>query len=548
MPFEATAPNPMDYPLPMQPSSPNTLAFIVIAAYLSAAIAVGYLVRRHSDTAAKFLHARGALPLAVTTLAFLAANCGALEIVGIVATSAKYGALGLHFYWVGAIPAMVFLALFMMPVYLRSGAMTVPHFIRLRYNNPTHLLSSIFLSLMMVLIAGISLYAMSTVMHLFFGWSFSSIALASASVVLCYALSGGVRATMYNEILQLGLTVAGLLPMTFFLYRDFHGIGDMMRRLQPVRTHIWTTLPLMRPSTATMDVFGVVAGLGFVLSFGYWCTDFVLIQRALAARTPQAAVQTPLLAAIPKLAFPLLVVFPGMAAPMLLGMSLHSRFDYTLPLLLRHYYGTALMGLGVSAILASLMSGLAGNITAFSTLCTHDLYQTHLRRGRSDAHYLMIGRAFTALAACLSVATAYIVLRYNNLMDYLLLIFSLFNAPLFALFLLGMFTRWATPSAGFCGLLCGVIAACAHGLAIRYGIITYGSPMLGDFYGAIYAWAVTAGVMILVSLITEPKPAEELRGITYFSQGSSRLRHSAATWLLAATALIACVLLNIIFR
>jgi solute:Na+ symporter, SSS family len=532
----------------VQPSTPNVLAFIVIAAYLGAAIAVGYLVRRHSDTAVKFLHARAALPLPVTALAFLAANCGALEIVGIVATSAKYGALALHFYWVGAIPAMVFLALFMMPIYQRSGAMTVPDFIRLRYNNPTHILSSVFLSMMMVLIAGISLYAISSVLHLFFGWSFSLVALISASVVLCYALAGGVRATIYNEILQLGLTVSGILPMAIFLYRDFHGVRGIMRLLPAARTHIWTTLPWIQPSTATMDVFGVVAGLGFVLSFGYWCTDFVLIQRALAAQSAEAAIQTPLLAAIPKLVFPWLVVFPGMAAPILLHLGPHPRFDYALPLLMQHYYGYALMGLGVSAILASLMSGLAGNISAFSTLWTHDLYHTHLNRQQTDAHYLTVGRIFTVLAACLSVATAYIVLHYNNLMDYLLMIFSMFSSPLFALFLLGMFTTWVTPTAGFCGLLCGVAAALSHNLALRYGFISYGSPILGDFYGAIYAWVVTTMVTVIMSPFTDRKPADELRGITYFTQDGSTHRHSPATWLLAISVLLACLVLNVFFR
>jgi SSS family solute:Na+ symporter len=532
----------------VQPNPPNALAFLVIAAYLSVAIAVGYIVRKNSDTAAKYLHARGALPAAVTALAFLAANCGALEVVGIVATSAKYGALALHFYWLGAIPAMLFLSLFMMPVYTRSGAMTVPDFIRLRYNRPTHILSALILSIMMVLIAGISLYAISSVLHLFFGWSFSLIALIAASVVLCYALTGGLRATIYNEIFQLSLTIAGLLPMAFFIYKDFHGVSGIMQQLPAAKTHLWTTLPLMQPATATMDVFGVVFGLGFVLSFGYWCTDFVLIQRALVARSAEGAMRTPLLAAIPKLVFPWLVIFPGMAAAIFLNKTTQPRFDYALPILMRHYYGYALMGLGVSAILASLMSGLAGNITAFSTLWTQDLYQTYLRPRMPDAHYLRVGKIFIALAACLSVATAYIVLRYNNLMDYLLLLFSLFNAPLFAVFLLGMFTRWATPTAGFCGLLCGLFASSLHSFAVRSGIITYGSPLLGDFYGAIYAWVTTVVVVTLVSQFTQPKPAQDLRGVTYRTDRGARTRISPLTWALAAAVLIACIYLNVIFR
>ena len=532
----------------MQPAPPNALEFLTIVVYLASAIAVGYLVRRHSDTSQKFLHARRALPTAVTSIAFLAANCGALEIVGIVATSAKYGALALHFYWIGASPPMVFLALFMMPVYIRSGAMTVPDFVRLRYNNAAHVLCSMCLAAMMVLIAGTSLYAIASILHILFGWNFSAVAFLAASVVLCYALTGGLRATIYNEILRLGLTIAGILPMACSVYRNFHGIRGLMEQLPYERTHIWITMPLMQPKTATMDVFGVVIGLGFVMSFGYWCTDFVLIQRALAAKTIDGAIYTPLIASIFKLVFPLLVVFPGMAAATLLKGSGNLRFDYALPLLMRQYYGSALMGLGISAILASLMSGLACNISAFSTLWTHDLYRTHLRPEQNDMHYLRVGRIITALAACFSIATAYIVLFYNSLMDYLQLVFSIFNPPLFAIFLLGMFTVWVTPTAGFWGLLCGVVVGGAHGIAVRDGVLVYGSPMTGNFYGAIYGWSATIAVTMIVSCFTRPKSRDELRGITYFTQAGAKYRVSPAAWGLATFVLAACVLLNYLFR
>ena len=532
----------------MQPTAPNIFAFLMIGIYLAASIAVGYLVRRHADTSSKFLHARGALPTAVTALAFLAANCGALEIVGITATSAKYGALALHFYWLGAIPAMVFLALFMMPVYARSGAMTVPDFIRLRYNNATHILSAVCLAVMMILISGISLYAISAVLHALFGWDFSTIAIVAATAVLCYALIGGLRATIYNEILQLGLTVAGLLPLAWGVYRDFHGVSGVMQHLPSAQTHLWTTLPLMQPRSATMDRFGVVFGLGFVLSFGYWCTDFVLIQRALTAKTMEGAVNTPLIAAIFKLVFPWLIIFPGMAAAIFLRGNRSPQFDQALPLLISHYYGYALMGLGISAILASLMSGLAGNITAFSALWTHDLYRTHIMPDRSDAHYLRVGRASTAAAGCMSVATAYIVLHYNNLMDYLQLVFATFNAPLFAVFLLGMFTVWATSAAGFWGLLCGVLVAGGHCVAVRCGVITYGSEMLGNFYGAIYGWLTAASTTALVSCFTRRKSRGELAGITYFTQARSTQHIARVTWLLAIVVLAACAVLNFIFR
>lgn len=524
------------------------MTFFIVITYLAVAIGIGYALRRHSDTASKFLHARGSLPTAITSLAFLAANCGALDIVGIVATSAKYGILALHFYWIGAIPAMLALSLLMMPIYARSGAMTVPDFIRMRYNDATHILCCVLLSIMMVLVSGISIYAISMVLHLFFGWNFSVVAVVAASVVFAYAFTGGLKATIYNEIFQLGLTVAGLAPMALALYHQFHGTMGILHALPPERAHIWSDLAVFQPRTATMDIFGVTFGLGFVLSFGYWGTDFLLIQRALAAKTIEGSIRTPLFAAIPKMLFPWLVIFPGAAAWIFLSKSTHPQFDYALPLLMQHYYGYALTGLGVSAILASLMSGLAGNVSAFSALWTHDLYRTHLQPAMEDAHYLRVGRAFTALATCLGVGTAYIVLLYNNLMDYLQFVFSLFNAPLFALFLLGMFTTWATPSAGFWGLLSGVLAASAHGFAIRVGLLTYGSPMLGDFYGAVFGWTVAVLVIAIVSPLTERKSSESLREMTYFTTAAPRRRISSTTWALAALILLACAAMNFIYR
>lgn len=524
------------------------MTLFIVLTYLAIAVGTGYALRTHSDTAAKFLHARGSLPTAITSLAFLAANCGALDIIGIVATSAKYGIVALHFYWIGAIPAMLALSLLMMPVYARSGAMTVPDFIRLRYDDRTHILCCILLSIMMVLVSGISIYAISTVLHLFFGWNVTAVALVAASVVLTYAYTGGLKATIYNEIFQLGLTVAGLAPMAVALYRQFHGTQGILSALPPARAHIWSNLPFFQPRTATMDMFGVIVGLGFVLSFGYWCTDFLLIQRALAAKTVEGSIRTPLYAAIPKMLFPWLVIFPGAAAWIFLSNRIHPQFDYALPLLMQRYYGYALTGLGVSAILASLMSGLAGNVSAFSALWTHDLYRTHLKRDEHDAHYLRVGRAFTAVATCLGVATAYIVLLYNNLMDYLQFVFSLFNAPLFALFLFGMFTAWATPSAGFWGLLGGVLAASAHGFAIRCGLLTYGSSMLGDFYGAIFGWTVAVIVIGIVSLATEGKSAESLRGITYFTCVEPRRKVSSGTWILVTLIVVVCAAMNFIFR
>ncbi|MGA8109006.1 MAG: sodium/solute symporter [Acidobacteriaceae bacterium] len=524
------------------------IALLMVGSYLAATLVIGYLARQRRESSAQFLHARGKLPTAVTALAFLAANCGALEIVGLVATSAKYGALALQFYWLGAIPAMLFLALFMMPVYMRSGAMTVPDFLRVRFGPATHILSAVFLAVMMAFVAGIGLYAISWVLHVFLGAGFFAIAVAATAVVLCYVLVGGLQATIYNEVLQLGLVIAGLIPLAWAVLRDFHGLDGLRRELPPNMVHLWISLPLMQPHTATMDDLGLVAGLGFILGCGYWCTDFLLIQRALAARSPAGPINTPLLAAVPKMFFPILVVVPGLAAALFLRRRGITGYDQALPFLMRHYYGPVLLGLGIAAVLASLMSGLAGNINALSTVWTHDLYRQYLRPGRSDAHYLAAGRLAAVAASVMSLLTAWICFRYNDLMDYLQLLFSLFNAPLFAIFLLGMFTTWATPSAAFQGLLGGLIVAVAHLLAVRFGLLHYGSQMLADFYGAIYGWSGGMAVAMMVSCFTPAKSLGELQGITWNTQQGSRVRIPAQSWVLAAVVLACCAVLNYIFR
>ncbi len=512
-----------------------------------ATLVIGYVSRRSSGTSAQFLHAGRMLPTAVTSIAFLAANCGALEIVGIVAASAKYGALALHFYWIGAIPAMVFLALFMMPIYAQSRALTVPEFLRLRYDERTQILNAVSLAVMMGFISGISLYAIASVMRVFLGWNFPETVALTTVVIFGYVALGGLKATIYNEILQVGITVAGLIPLSYLVLRQFHGIDGLRNSLPGGIRHMWTTMPLADRAGAPMDVVGVVAGLGFVLSFGYWCTDFMLIQRAMAAREIRGSINTPLFAAIAKLVFPLLVVVPGLAASQVLAGRARS-FDEALPAMMLHYYRPALLGVGFAAILASLMSAQAGNISAMSTIWTHDLYRTHMVRSKSDAHYVTVGRLATVGATCFSIAAAYIAFRYSTLMDYLQLVFSLFNAPLFATLLLGMFTTWATPDAGFWGMAIGMTISIAHNFAFRFHLLHYGSQMSANFYGAVLGFASCLAATMMLSLHTRPKPMEELAGITYRTRLAESVRAPLASWVLALLLLGGCLWLNVYFR
>jgi solute:Na+ symporter, SSS family len=499
----------------MQPLSLNALDYSIVATYFVVILLVGYRLRKRMVSTTEYFLAGRSLPVGVTGIAFVAANCGALEIMGMISTSAKYGARANHFYWVGAIPAMLFLALYMMPIYYRSRVRSVPEFLKLRYGESTRAFNAFSFAVMMVLVSGISLYAMAIILAGLLGWSFTTGVLVAAAVVLVYILLGGLAASIYNEVLQFITIVVGLSPLAFYGLREFKGWKGLAAALPAGLSHTWKGLPVASPLSATMDGVGNVLGLGFVLSFGYWCTDFLLVQRALAAKDLTAAVETPLVAAVVKLFFPALVVLPGLTAVALYPQNVAARYDLALPTLMARYYSHGLLGLGVTAMLASFMSGMAGNLTAFNTVFTYDLYQAYAAPGRSDRHYLMVGRMATLAGAFLSVGTAYFVLRFNNLMDYVQLLFSFFNAPLFATFLLGMFTVWATPAGGLAGLVAGTLAAAAHYVAYHFRWLPYGSDMTANFYGALCAWTVCFIVTAGVSGVTKRKSTEELVGLVH---------------------------------
>jgi len=523
---------------------------IPLLLYLAAILFVGWHLRRRMVSTDAFLLAGRSLPSWVTGIAFVAANCGALEVMGIVSTSAKYGARANHFYWVGAVPAMLFLALFMMPIYHRSRVRSVPEFLKMRFGEGARAFNAACFAVLMVLVSGISLYAMAIVLGSVLGWSFTTSVIAGAGVVLFYVFLGGLRATIYNEVLQFALIVVGFAPLSFLALREFGGFSGLGEALPEHLRHTWKGMAAVDPMTATMDGFGTVIGLGFVLSFGYWCTDFLLVQRALAAKDLPAAIETPLIASVAKLFFPLLVVVPGLAAFALFPAELNARYDLALPQLMLRYYGPGLLGLGITAMLASFMSGMAGNVTAFNTVWTYDLYQAYVAPGRSDRHYLLVGRVATVAAVLLACGTATIVLRFNSLMDYVQLLFSFFNAPLFATFLLGMFTKWATPAGGLWGLVAGTFGALGHYLALRAGLVQYGSDMTANFYGAAVGWGVCFATTALVSALTTRKPDHELVGLVYDGRTGAasheRARLGRAKWLAAAVVAV-LLLLNWIF-
>jgi SSS family solute:Na+ symporter len=571
------------------------LDWLLMFVYFAFVLGIGVALRSKTTTSSAFFQAGRAIPAWVCGLAFISANLGAQEIIGMAASGAKYGIATSHFYWVGAIPAMVFLGIFMMPFYYGSRARSVPEYLRLRFDEKTRAFNAVSFALMTVFSSGISMYAMAKLLQILrvFDAPFAALGIgpeyvfhiavvSSAVVVLVYVLLGGLSSAIYNEVLQFFLIVAGFAPLVYLGLRDAGGWSGIVRTVPPGFTHAWIGLGSASTNPMGVDAFGVAMGLGFVLSFGYWCTDFLVVQRAMAADSMTAARRTPLIAAFPKMLFPFLVVMPG-----LIALSVHGGvvpvkmyegtatavmdalgkpqldYDLTAPTLMLRYFPTGMLGLGLTALLASFMSGMAGNVTAFNTVWTYDIYQAYLRPSGSDAHYLWVGRMATVFGIAASVLTAYVAAQFNNIMDVLQLVFAFVNAPLLATFLLGMFWKRTTGHGAFSGLVAGTgAAALHHGLTLPAGAIagvkggwlgslsTYPSEMAQNFWTATDAWTVCFLVTIAVSLMTRPRDERELAGLVYSL--TERPRDAQLPWhrrpvVLGVVVLAATLMLNLIF-
>jgi SSS family solute:Na+ symporter len=531
-----------------------------------------------------FLSGRS-IPAWITGLAFISANLGAQEVIGMAASGAKYGMATSHFYWVGAIPAMVFLGVFMMPFYYGSRARSVPEYLKLRFDEKTRGLNAISFATMTVFSSGISMYAMGLLLNLLLGWDFNTSVWLSAVIVLAYILLGGLTSAIYNEVLQFFLIVFGFAPLVFLGLKDlggWHGLTEGLRQVAVSRgfapdawSSTWSVMGNPASNPLGVEWFSLAMGLGFVLSFGYWCTDFLVVQRAMAADSMSAARRTPLIAAIPKMLFPFLVILPGMIA---IASTLHTgasgfalphkpdgslNYDLSIPMMLGHYFPNGMLGLGLTALMASFMSGMAGNVTAFNTVWTYDIYQAYIRPGATDEHYLSMGRIATVFGVGLSVAAAYVASRFNNIMDMLQLLFAFVNAPLFATFLLGMFWKRSTGHGAFTGLLAGTIAAAMHhGLTLPKGSVPgvkggwisvlhlYPSEMAQNFWTAIWAFSLCFGVTVVVSLATRPRDEKELVGLVYSL--TPKPKETGDPWyarppVLGSLVLAGAVVLNIVF-
>jgi solute:Na+ symporter, SSS family len=529
--------------------------YTVILIYFSFVLGIGVILRRYMKNAKDFLEAGKAMPAWVSGIAFISASLGALEIMGMTGCGAKYGMLTYHFYWIGAIPAMVFLAVFMMPFYYGSKARSVPEYLKFRYDEKTRGLNAILFAVMTILTSGISMYAIAILTEKILGWNFHVSLLLSAAIVLGYTYLGGLSSAIYNEVLQFFIIVIGLFPLVIISMKDVGGWAGLKEHLAPIVTSLpgtsyaadtWTTT-WKYTGTASANPMGVAwysifAGLGFVLSFGYWCTDFLIIQRAMTAKSKLAARNTPLIGAMLKMMVPLLII-PGIVSLWLMNTpekafsimeNGQNNYDLSIIMLLKYYLPAGVLGLGLTALLASFMSGMAGNVSAFNTVWTYDIYQSYIRKPTGNQlndgeHYLKVGRMATVLGILASIGAAYIATQFRNVTDFLQTIFSIVNAPLFAVIFLGMFWKRTTGHAAFIGLLSGfLIAALHHGLTEPLGsttvfkggwlgvVHTYPIEMAQNFWGAIFAFSSSATVTIGLSfLFRQNKSDAELTGLVY---------------------------------
>ena len=505
--------------------------WLIIAIYFGFVIGIGFYLKKFTKNENDFFLAGRKNSSWVAGLAFLSANLGALEILGMTGNTFKYGMYVAHFYWIGAIPAMLFLGVYMMPFYYSSKIKSVPGYLKLRYDEKTRVLNGIAFAIMTLLVSGINLYAMALVLHTFFGWSWHVSMWASALTVAVYVTLSGLMSAIFTEIIQFFLIWFGLFLVSVLGLIELGGVHQVLSRIPESFSTLWSTSGNPAQNGMMVTWGGIVLGLGFVLSFGYWTTDFLVVQRAFSAKDLHSARMTPIIASFFKMAIPFIVILAGLIALILAhdphsGFHLlrdngHINYDSALPLLIARYYPEGLVGLGVTALLAGFMAGQAGNVSAFNTVWTYDIYKSVINKNASEEHLLWMGRAATIVGIIISLGTAYWAMSFPSIMDYMQAIFSWVNAPLFATMLLGMFVVWITPSGAFWGLVTGMGSSFIMYLAVRFewisrSAITLSSPasdMAANFWRAWWAWLICFVVTIVISLFTKKKSKEELVGL-----------------------------------
>jgi SSS family solute:Na+ symporter len=547
---------------------PSTIDYGILAVYFVVVLGIGFVARLAIKTDLDFFLSGRSLPAWITGLAFIAANLGALEILGQAANGAQYGVAAVHYYWIGAVPAMIFLGLVMMPFYYGAKVRSVPEYLRLRFGEAAHAFNAGTFAVATVLISGVNLFALALIIHLMIGWSVTVAILVAAAIVLIYITLGGLTSAIYNEVLQFFVIVASLLPLTIVALHSVGGINGLANRIRHFKPlgepglHAWQGLGIHHVTNPlAADWVGVVFGLGFVLSFGYWTTNFAEVQRALSARNMSASRRTPLIGAYPKIFLPAIIILPGLIAVVTVkglgGTAISQQYNTAIPHLIGTFLPEGMLGIAVTGLLAAFMAGVAANVTAFNTVVTYDLIQAYFAKDRDPAFYLRAGRLVTVAGILISVVTALIAKGYSNIMNYIQTLFSIFNAPLFATFIIAMFWRRASAWGGFFSLVAGTAAAYAtNRLNAYHTIFHFGSPLSASFWQAIIAFLVGGVVLVAVSLVTKPKPEEEIRGLVWGLPRKEEVEVNEdprdklwwrSPWLLGGVAIALLIALNIIF-
>ncbi len=545
----------------------------IIVVYFAMVLAIGFYLKGKSGTGEDFFLAGREMTMWIAGLSFLSANLGSLELMGWAAAAYQYGILATHWYWVGAIPAMLFLGIVMMPFYYISKTHSVPGYLQLRFGEPSRALSAVTFGFMTVLMSGINMYSMALVMKVVLGWDINFSIWVSSITVAIYVALGGLRSAIFNEVLQFILIWVGALVIPIVGLVEAGGWDGMVAKIQhnwagQDYTHLWSTMGSFTGNPMGIHWTGIVLGLGWVISFGYWTTDFLVVQRVLAAKDMRAAKMAPIIGAAFKMMVPFIVILPGLLALAVLPFKLtgedaalasggHS-YNEVLPIMLARYCGPGLLGLGITALIAGFMSGMAGNVSAFATVWTYDIYRAFIKKDATDAHYVAMGRWCTILGVLVSIGTAYLVMQFKSIMDYVQALFSFFIAPLFGTVLLGMLWKRATPQGGFWGLLTGTLSSIAmwawvkaDPTALKYiALSPNAKDMAENMYRALWSWLICVAVTVAVSLATKPKPESELNGLVYGCtevphEHGLPLWHKPGFW--AAVVAVVFVILQIIF-
>ena len=563
------------------------LDIAIIAIYFAMVIWIGFYLKGQANTSEEFFMAGREMTAWIAGLSFVSANLGSLELMGWAGSAYQYGILAAHWYWIGAIPAMLFLGMVMMPFYYVCKTHSVPGYLKLRYGQGASTVAAVSFAFMTVLMSGVNMFAMAVVMKVVLGWDLNFSIIVSSLAVAAYVALGGLRSAIFNEVLQFMLIWGGalLVPIlgmvecggwTGFKARLAHNIASGLTAPGDY-THMWRSMGHFSDNPMGIHWTGIVFGLGFAISFGYWTTDFLVVQRVLAARNLRSARMAPVIGSFFKMAVPFIVILPGLLGLVVLvnpdgslmhlvgeevvaahpGVGLHS-YNEVLPLMMVRYMGPGLLGLGITALIAGFMSGMAGNVSAFSAVWTYDIYQPHIRKNAPDEHYVTIGRWATILGVVVSIGTAYLVMHAAGIMDYVQELFSFFISPLLGVVLVGMFWKRATKAGGFWGLLMGTLTSVGlwawvkvDPSALHYVAFSPDAKTMAEnMYRALWSVIVSMGVNVVVSLLTTPKTLAELEGLVY---GATKIPAEEPVpfykneWYWTAVSVVAFVGLNVYF-